>query len=166
MITAHLLETQVAQARLGADTVSPAEAALVLETNLDDVTPETLGYLIDRLIDEGAADAWITPIVMKKTRPAHQLSVLTSPKLAPALRRIISAETGTLGIRQTQAEKYPLSRSVDVVDLLGHEVRIKIGPHGAKPEHDDLVSVARATGQPLRSLAMQALALWRDISHG
>ncbi len=159
IVTGHLIET-----RPGTSTPT-GDAAVVLETNLDDVTPEVLGYVIERLLEAGADDAWVTPIVMKKSRPAHQLSALTTPDRANNLRAIISAETGSLGIRQIAADKFPLDRTVTTVSLVGHPVRIKSGPHGAKPEHDDLVVVARSTGTPLRELALQALALWRDIPH-
>ncbi|MEZ5377701.1 MAG: nickel pincer cofactor biosynthesis protein LarC [Acidimicrobiales bacterium] len=166
VVTGHLLDTDPDRDTGAAGTAGPAsEPAVILETNLDDVTPEVLGYLIDRLLEDGAADAWVTPIVMKKSRPAHQLSVLTTPERAAALRDRISVETGTLGVRAIAATKYPLERSTHLISLLGHEVRIKLGPHGAKPEHDDLVAVAQATGQPLRSLTMQALGVWRDISN-
>ena len=159
IVTGHLIAT-----RPGTSTPT-GDAAVVLETNLDDVTPEVLGYVIERLLKAGADDAWVTPIVMKKSRPAHQLSALTTPDRANNLRAIISAETGSLGIRQIAADKFPLDRTVTTVSLVGHPVRIKSGPHGAKPEHDDLVVVARSTGTPLRELALQALALWRDIPH-
>ncbi len=163
VITGHLLVLDPASG-----STTPATAgnpAVVLEANLDDITPEVLGFVIERLLSAGADDAWVTPIVMKKGRPAHQLSALTNPGRAEALRAIIGRETGTLGVRQIDATKYPLERSVGVVTLGEHEVRIKVGPHGAKPEHDDLVAIARQTDEPLRLLAVQALALWRDISH-
>ncbi len=155
VVSGHLVETS---------TTSTRQTAVVLETNLDDVTPEILGYVVDRALALGADDAWITPIVMKKGRPAHTLSVLTTPAKSGELRAFISAETGTLGIRQIAVEKFPLARNVDTVVLLGHDVRIKVGPHGAKPEHDDLRVLADATRLPLHDLAMQALARWRDSS--
>lgn len=164
VVTGHLVETGLSLTDQNAGD-SAGEGAVVLETNLDDVTPEVLGYVIERLLDAGADDAWVTPIVMKKGRPAHQLSALTTPDGAKDLRAIISAETGSLGIRQIHADKFPLDRSITTVSLVGHPVRIKSGPHGAKPEHDDLVVVAASTGTPLRELALQALALWRDNSH-
>lgn len=134
-----------------------AVAAFELATNLDDVTPEVLGYVIDQLLDAGADDAWAVPIQMKKNRPGQQLRVLCSPKLAPLLRQLISSETGTLGIRQFVTTKYVQPRQTTTVQLHGFDVRIKIGPHGAKPEHDDLVKVAAKVRLPLRQLAAEAL---------
>jgi Protein of unknown function DUF111 len=90
----------VASVALGAAaSVIGAETVEVLETNLDDVSGETLGYVISRALAIGALDAWVTPAVMKKGRPAHVLHVLTRPEDTPALRELIFAETGTLGIR-------------------------------------------------------------------
>lgn len=161
VISGHLIEPASTPVPVPAS----SQAAVILETNLDDVTPEVLGYLIDRLLAAGADDAWITPIVMKKSRPAHRLAVLASPALGAELRAIISAETHTLGIREIIVSKFPLDRRTEHVELDGHSIRIKVGPHGAKPEHDDLVAVAAATGRPLRSLAEASLELWRDKLH-
>jgi len=150
VVTAHVIDTI-------ADGVATT-VAVVLSTNLDDVTPEVLGHTLDRLLAAGADDAWVVPIVMKKSRPAFELCALTTPASAPALRAIISAETGTLGIRETAATKHAHPRRFDEVEVGGGTVRIKVGPHGAKPEHDDLVTLALATGRPLRELAAEALA--------
>ena len=103
VISGHLIEPASTPVPVPAS----SQAAVILETNLDDVTPEVLGYLIDRLLAAGADDAWITPIVMKKTRPAHRLAVLASPALGAELRAIISAETRTLGIREIIVEQVP-----------------------------------------------------------
>ena len=132
---------------------------MLLETNLDDVTPEVVAHTIERLLAAGADDAWVVPIVMKKSRPAFELRVLTTAASAPSLRDLIARETGTLGIREAAVVKHVAGRRVDTVVLDGVPVRIKVGPHGAKPEHDDLVALAAATGRSLRSLAALALAL-------
>jgi uncharacterized protein (TIGR00299 family) protein len=132
---------------------STVETADVLETNLDDVTGETLGYVIARALDAGALDAWITPAVMKKGRPAHVLHVLTRPERTAALQQLIFAETGTLGIRRTALTRSALPRRISTVDLDGTGIRIKHGPHGAKPEHDDLAAAAARLGVPLRAVA-------------
>lgn len=141
----------------GPSTSDEGSPALELVTNVDDVTPEVLGYLITKLIDAGADDAWVVPIQMKKSRPAHQLRVLTSPELAAEMREIMSVETGSLGIRQFETTKFVLPRRVATIELRGCEVRVKIGPHGIKPEHDDLAQVAAKLGLPLRQLAAEAL---------
>lgn len=136
--------------------------ATLLETNLDDVTAEVLAHVVARALDAGADDAWCTPIVMKKGRPGHLLSVLCPPELAPELRHVIATETATLGIRERSVAKHELDRRTETVRVEGHPVRIKVGPHGAKPEHDDVVGAAAALGRPLRQVAAQALDAWRS----
>jgi len=138
--------------------------AALIETNVDDVTPEVLAHTVGRLLEEGADDAWIVPIVMKKGRPGHEIRVLCRPGLAPALRSVLAAETGSLGSRTSRVEKEELQRSTTTVEVRGATVSVKLGPHGAKPEHADLVALAASTGVPLRLLAREALHAWREQS--
>lgn len=135
--------------------------ALVIETNVDDVTPETIAHVLDRALELGADDAWATPIVMKKGRPAQLLSLLCRPELAATLRELLAVETGTLGTRTRSVDKHELSRSIVQVQVDGQVVRVKVGPHGAKAEHDDVVAVARRSDRSLRDVAADALAAWR-----
>lgn len=137
------------------------EEVVVLETNLDDVTGEVLGHVMSRALDAGALDAWTTPAVMKKGRPAQVLHVLTTPHHEGRLRDLLLAETGSLGIRRVGATRTVLPRAFESVDVEGHTVRIKHGPHGAKPEYDDLTGAAAALGLPLRAVAARALRLSR-----
>lgn len=134
------------------------EMAVVLATNLDDATPEVLGHTLGRLLEAGADDAWVVPIAMKKNRPGHELRVLCRPALADALEAVVFAETGTLGLRRELVAKQVLARAWRAVTVRGQEVRLKAGPYGVKPEHDDLAALSRATGLPLRQLAAEALA--------
>lgn len=128
----------------------------ILETNLDDVTGETLGYVIAAALAAGALDAWVTPAVMKKGRPGHVLHVLTRPDSTSALRQLVFAETGTLGIRCAASTRTALPRRSTTVDVDGVPVRVKHGPNGAKPEHDDLVAAASRLALPLRVMAQRA----------
>jgi pyridinium-3,5-bisthiocarboxylic acid mononucleotide nickel chelatase len=132
------------------------ESLDVLETNLDDVTGETLGHVITRALAAGALDCWVTPATMKKGRPAHVLHVLARGQDTPALQRLIFAETGTLGIRRSAVSRTALPRRTAVIDLDGVTVRVKQGPYGAKPEHDDLAAAAATLGLPLRAVAERA----------
>lgn len=134
--------------------------AVLLETNVDDVSPETVAYVVDRALAAGADDVWATPIVMKKGRPAQQLSVLCRPELAERMRTLLVVETGSLGVRQRMLDKFELDRHEDVVVVDGHRIGIKVGPHGAKPEHDDVSVAARALDRPLRDVAHAAMAAW------
>ncbi|GAA3415050.1 nickel pincer cofactor biosynthesis protein LarC [Streptosporangium vulgare] len=138
------------------------EPLLVLETNLDDVTGEVLGHTIARALDAGALDAWATPATMKKGRPAHVLHLLCRRPAAPALRELILAETGALGVREVAVERTALPRHTTEVDLAGHRVRVKHGPHSAKPEHDDVAAASAALGLSLRETAARALRLARE----
>jgi uncharacterized protein (TIGR00299 family) protein len=134
------------------------ESMVCLETTVDDVTGEVLGYLTAQLLDAGAADVWTVTGVGKKNRPVHVMTVLSEPGRAEDLRRLLLAETGSLGARRSQVDRYAAPRRTIEVRVAGHPVRVKCGPDRLKPEHDDLVAVARVTGLPLHTLAEQALA--------
>jgi pyridinium-3,5-bisthiocarboxylic acid mononucleotide nickel chelatase len=147
----------VAVVRIGELEPKDTRDLVVLETNIDDVTGEVLGYVIGHLIDSGALDCWVTPAVMKKGRPAHVLHVLATPEKADGIEQLIHAETGTLGVRRTTVRRTAAPRTTDVVHVHGMPVRRKHGPVHGKPEYDDAVAVARQTGLPLRTvLAMAA----------
>lgn len=135
------------------------EPVVVLETNLDDVTAETLAYAVATAVEAGAHDAWVTPAVMKKSRSAHVLHVLADPDEADRLERLIFAETGSLGVRRSVLTRTTLPRHLDTVDVDGHPIRVKVGPHGAKPEFDDVAAAAARLGRPLRTVSRQALEL-------
>ena len=154
----------VLQALLG-EAQGEASTMVLLETNVDDVTGEVLGHLVARLLDAGAADAWLTPIVMKKGRPAHTVHVLAAPDRVAGCERIVLSETGSLGVRRSSVERVALPRRSSVVEVAGHPVRVKHGPWGSKPEHDDVVAAATALGLPLREVARRALLLGDD-GHG
>ncbi|MHA6796231.1 nickel pincer cofactor biosynthesis protein LarC [Pseudonocardia bannensis] len=128
-----------------------------LESNVDDVTGEVLGHLVERLLAAGAADAWITPIVMKKSRPAHTVHVLADPARAGECERIVLRETGSLGLRRSTVDRLALPRSTVTVEVDGQPIRVKSGPWGAKPEHDDVAAAAAVLGLPLRAVAERAL---------
>jgi len=134
--------------------------ATMIETNLDDVTPEVLGHVITTAIALGADDAWVSPITMKKSRPAHQLSVLCRPELAASIVEFITAETATLGFRQWDLAKCELPRQTQNIILEGFTVRMKVGPYGAKAEHEDLVVASAGLGRSLQQLRAEALLAW------
>jgi uncharacterized protein (DUF111 family) len=93
---------------------------------------------------------------MKKGRPAHVLHVLARPQDAPALQRLVFAETGTLGIRRSTVSRTALPRHRTTIDVDGIAIRVKHGPYGAKAEHDDLAAAADQLGLPLRAVAERA----------
>ena len=131
---------------------SDTETLVVLETNTDDVTPEVLAYTVAQLMDNGANDAWVTPIIMKKNRHGHCLQVLCTPQLAEKLCGIISLETGSLGIRQSTVARFAAVREVVSVDVLGFSVDVKMSSARLKAEFEHAAIAAKATGVPLREV--------------
>ncbi|MBW0089458.1 nickel pincer cofactor biosynthesis protein LarC [Pseudonocardia sp. KRD-184] len=150
----------VVQALLGTapDPGTPGEVTpmTLLETTVDDVSGEVLGHVLDRALAAGAADAWITPVTMKKSRPGHTVHLLVTPERAAACETLLLRETGSLGVRRRTVDRRALPRRTSTVDVGGHVVRVKHGPWGAKPEHDDLVAAAAALDLPLREVAARA----------
>ncbi len=133
-----------------------------LETNLDDVTGETLAHTVAALLDDGALDAWVIPVLMKKGRPGHVLNVLCDPVLVGDLRHRLAAETGSLGVRAHTVERWAAPREMVEVEVDGYPVRVKVSPGRVKVEHADAARVAGRTGRPLREVAARAEAAWRE----
>src|SRR5664279_4727952 len=128
------------------------DAAVLLETNVDDLDPRLWPGVLSRILTAGAADAWQVPIVMKKGRPAHILAVLAHPHQAEPLRDTIFAETSTMGIRETTLRKSALPRCwVDVSIDDGSTVPIKLAHRDgsiiqATPEFDFVAELAETQG--------------------
>jgi pyridinium-3,5-bisthiocarboxylic acid mononucleotide nickel chelatase len=141
--------------------VGSGQAALLLETNLDDATGEQLGHAVAAALDAGAFDAWISPVIMKKGRPGHVLHVLTDAVRIDVLRAEIERITGTLGVRATAVERWPVARTLDEVVIDGMTVRMKVAAGRAKPEFDDVARVAAKTGAPLHEVSSRAEETWR-----
>jgi pyridinium-3,5-bisthiocarboxylic acid mononucleotide nickel chelatase len=139
----------------------PGQPVVLLEANLDDATGEVLAHTISALLEAGAHDAWITPIVMKKGRPAHVVSALADPALAEQVAATLAAESGTLGLRGTTLERWPASRRTETVEVAGLPLRVKVSPGRIKVEHDDAAWIARQRGIPLRDVFAQAEAAAR-----
>ena len=134
------------------------ETLTVLETNLDDVNPQWVGDLIERLLAAGARDAWAVPIVMKKGRPALTLGVLCAPGDAEALRRLIFQASPTFGIRAWTVERVALARSHETVQTPYGPVRVKVGeldgrPITRTPEFEDCAARASEAGVTPRQVA-------------
>jgi pyridinium-3,5-bisthiocarboxylic acid mononucleotide nickel chelatase len=141
-----------------ASSVPAAEgtSAVELAANVDDVIPEVLAHTVVALLAAGAHDAWITPIVMKKGRPAHTVHALCDTTIAADIRQVLLDETGTLGVRATMVQRWPQTRTADVVHVEGHAIRVKRASRRTKIEHDDAVAAATALGWPLRDVMLAA----------
>jgi len=140
---------------------SPGQPVVLLEVNVDDATGETLAHTVAALIDAGAHDAWVTPIVMKKGRPAHTVSALCDPALATQVSRVLVTQTGSLGVRGQALERWPSARRLHEVEVEGLPVRVKVSPGRTKVEHDDAARAASRSGLPLREVVSRAEAAWR-----
>ncbi len=134
----------------------PGRAAIELAANVDDVTGEVLAHTIAALMSAGAHDAWATPIVMKKGRPAHTVHALGDPADLDRLAGVLVAETGSLGLRATVVERWPQRRDEVTVDVDGCSIRVKLAGGRAKAEHDDAAAAASALGRPLRDVLREA----------
>jgi uncharacterized protein (TIGR00299 family) protein len=139
---------------------------LVLETNIDDLNPELYEYVLERLHAAGAQDAWLTPIVMKKSRPAVKVSVLCSSSREQDIREVLFRETGTLGVRSVPVIKHALGREQMEVATHHGRVSVKIGYLDGRavtvaPEFEDCVRVAREAGIPAKDVYQEAIVLAR-----
>jgi hypothetical protein len=146
-----------------AEAPSPYETdqVWVLETNLDDVPGEVIGYCFDRLFAAGALDVFTVPIAMKKNRPGVLLSVLAPDAARAAIEEVLFRETGTLGVRRHGATRHKLHRRSCTVQTPWGPVQGKLGWREGQepvfsPEYEDCARVAREHGVPLREV--QALA--------
>lgn len=137
----------------------------LLEVNVDDITGEHLAEAVGSLLAAGAVDAWITPIIMKKGRPAYTVSALCEPVLGGQVRRVMLDATGSFGVRGQTFERWPEPRDQARVEVAGLAVRIKVGAGRAKVEHDDAVRVARRSGLPLHEVVSLAESAWRQAGN-
>jgi uncharacterized protein (TIGR00299 family) protein len=144
-----------------ADARPDGQRLVQLEVNVDDATGEVLAHTVAAAIDAGAHDAWVTPILMKKGRPAHTLHALVDPSLAAQVGRVLTEGTGSFGLRAVTVERWASPRQLDQVDVDGVAIRIKVGPGRVKAEYDDAVVAARRLGRPLRSVLADAEESWR-----
>ncbi len=140
---------------------------ILLETNIDDMNPEIYQYVIDKLLSEGAVEAFIQPIIMKKSRIGILLSVICDEKIKDKMIEMIFDETTTFGIRINQLERAMLDRESKTMKMPFGEVRIKIGkfngkPRSIKPEYEDCKKIAVRKNIPLKKVYDQVLKRIKD----
>ena len=153
---------------IGEDTaLYNTDEVCVIETNIDDMNPQVYEYLMDRLFEAGALDVYITPVVMKKSRPAQMLSVVADARSLNALKELIFRETTTIGVRVKKMSRFVLTRDIKEVHLPYGTVRVKIsgsssGVCNIVPEYEDCKALAMKTGIPLRDVIELARRLGQE----
>jgi pyridinium-3,5-bisthiocarboxylic acid mononucleotide nickel chelatase len=148
-------------ASTGLATKTASETITVLEANLDDLNPQVFGYVMDRLLEEGALDAFGMPVQMKKNRPGTLLTVLCKPEDAAKLTQLIFTETTTLGVRRRDEMRQTLARRWENVGTRWGEVRIKIASMNGTvtnfaPEYEDCRRIAAEHHVPLKTVIQEA----------
>ena len=138
------------------------ETISVLEANLDDLNPQVFGYVLDRLLAEGALDVFSMPVQMKKNRPGTLLTILCKPEDSARLTKIVFTETTTLGVRQRQEQRSTLTRRWFPVSTPWGEVRMKIASMNGTvtnyaPEYEDCRRIAEEKHVPLKSVMQEAM---------
>ncbi len=129
----------------------------IIETNIDDMDPRIYGYVMERLFAAGAVDVWLTPIVMKKSRPGVTLSAIADSSKTSSLVDIIMMETTTFGVRIYEASRRKLAREFKEVSSKYGKVSVKAGVIGGKtvkavPEYEDVKAAAMKSGRPFRDI--------------
>jgi pyridinium-3,5-bisthiocarboxylic acid mononucleotide nickel chelatase len=147
-----------------------AEIVVVLEANLDDLSPQAISFAMDRLFEAGALDVSVLPATMKKGRSGHLLSIICDPSTKAKLERIVLTQTSSLGVRSYLAERLVAEREWQEVTIGdGAKIRIKIARDlngnviNAQPEYDDCAAYATATGIPLKEVIVDALTNLKNI---
>jgi pyridinium-3,5-bisthiocarboxylic acid mononucleotide nickel chelatase len=156
----------------GMSSGTTSETITVLEANLDDLSPQVLGYAMERLLAEGALDVFSVPIQMKKSRPGSLLTVLAKTEDANRLTNLIFAETTTLGVRRREEQRQTLSRRWETVTTTWGPVRIKIANRNGSisnyaPEYEDCRALAEKNHVPLKNVLQEAMQAYASTTkHG
>ena len=148
-------------------TAGPSHLVVVIEAEIDDMTPQIFGILLDRLLAEGALDVFYTSIHMKKNRPGTLLSIIASPGSREQLTAMVFRETTTIGVRYREMERECLDRETVTVETPFGPVRVKIARRNgevmnASPEFDDCVRIAAARGRPVKDVQAATIKAFLD----
>lgn len=136
--------------------ICEATSVSVIEANIDDASPQVIGYAVEQILAAGALDAIVIPAQMKKGRPGVLLQAIAAPDKREEIAAILFRETTTLGIRFHTAERRVQSREWIEVETSHGPVRIKAGDHGFAPEYEDARKIAAASGVPLKRILAEA----------
>jgi pyridinium-3,5-bisthiocarboxylic acid mononucleotide nickel chelatase len=154
------------RAVLGDESAGSRDSVLVLEANLDDLSPQLVAVALEAALSAGAFDAWVAPATMKKGRPGHLFGALVPESAREAVEAVIFRETSTLGIRASRAERTVLAREILEVDTEYGKVRVKVGRMGgaianAAPEFEDCRARAKEHGVSVKEVVAAALTAFR-----
>jgi uncharacterized protein (DUF111 family) len=149
----------------------PEEAIAILEANVDDMTPQLFGYVMERVLQEGALDVFATSVQMKKNRPGMLLTVLCRPEDGQRLTRLIFAETTTLGVRMREEKRATLARRHLAVATKWGDVRMKVANLNGSvsnyaPEYEDCRRIAEQQRIPLKAVMQEAIKIYLERKDG
>jgi uncharacterized protein (TIGR00299 family) protein len=142
---------------------SQPDPAIVLESNVDDIDPRLWPAILTRLLAAGASDAWLTPILMKKGRPAHTLSVLVPLEREDVVQAVIFSETPAIGLRRSVVAKVALERQLGSVSVSGQRIGVKLARRNGvvvnvQPEYDDVAAAARVLDRSVKAVLAEAIS--------
>ena len=162
---ANVLRVILGQSQSDIAASTSQDTITVLEANLDDLNPQVFGYVMDRLLEEGALDAFGIPVQMKKNRPGMLLSVLCRPEHAAKLSHLIFIETSTLGIRRRDEQRQALTRKWINVSTQWGDIRLKVANMNGTitnyaPEYEDCRRIAEKNHVPLKDVMQAALSAY------
>ena len=148
-----------------------ATTVAVLEANIDDLNPQVFGYVMDRLLEEGALDIFGMPVQMKKNRPGMLLSVLCRPEHATKLTQLLFTETTTLGVRRREEQRQALTRNWVGVTTRWGQVRLKVASMNGTvtnyaPEYEDCRRIAAEHHVPLKNVMQEAMQAYLQGRRG
>ena len=150
---------------------APPTRVAVIEAEIDDMTPQLFGAVMDALLAAGALDVFYTPVQMKKNRPGTLLTVIAPPDARTALTELIFRETTTIGVRYRESEREVLDRAIVVVTTDVGPIRVKVARQrdevlNVSPEFDDCVRAAKAAGRPVKDVQALAVRAFHDRPQG
>lgn len=140
------------------------EELLVLQANIDDMNPEYYEFIISKLLENNCQDVWLTPIIMKKNRPANILNVLLERNLLEKIAKLILQETTSIGLRYYPVQRIVASRQLEEIELSsGAKLNLKIAHYQGQvvniaPEYADCVKIAKNEQRPLKDVYLEALS--------
>lgn len=167
----NVLRLTIGETTEGHKVLAPEETITILEANVDDMTPQVFGYVMERTLQEGALDVFATAVQMKKNRPAVLLTVLSYPEDAQRLAQLIFAETTTIGVRTRQEQRTRLARRHLSVNTKWGEVRMKLANLNGSisnyaPEYEDCRRIAEQQRVPLKAVMQEAIKVYLERENG